>query len=216
MRPVVTLRGALGLVAFQAVFLLVARLAMAELALQAEAQFAPTALTFAALLCTAVVTCGVVWWGCVRHRGWRNAGWNLERPWLALGAGLCTAAVCIGIVFALVVATGASPAESLAALTGPSLEHRAVYAAIGAQAAFTEETLFRGALQEALEQRMAWWPAVLVMAVVFALYHLTPGPLGLAAKLVFGVVFALVRRATGTLAAPALGHFLFWVVAGTV
>jgi len=209
-----TLRRALSLVVFQALFLFVARLALSAWQGQPENALAPSASTFATLALTSVVTVGVVWWGSIRGRGWSDAGWRFERPVQTLALALGVALVCLAIVVALVAAAGGSASEVLEAMARPSLAQRAVYAGIGAQAAFTEETLFRGNLLGALEKRLPWWPAVLVMAVSFSLYHLIPSPLGLAAKFVFGVVFALARRWSGSLVAPALGHFLFWTVAG--
>jgi membrane protease YdiL (CAAX protease family) len=92
-----------------------------------------------------------------------------------------------------------------------------------------EEIAFRGALLAALRQRYRIAPAIAISAGVFMLWHmtivgLTLGQTSLAASVVFsalgaavaflavfagGVAFALLRIATGHLAAPIAAHWAF-------
>ncbi|MBL8912894.1 MAG: CPBP family intramembrane metalloprotease [Archangium sp.] len=94
---------------------------------------------------------------------------------------------------------------------------RAVFIAIGLQAAFVEESLFRGNLQPLLVTRFGKAAGLVLTAAIFSAYHLDPRPLSLAGKFVLGLVYGLARgtSAKGALTAPAFGHFLVWTTVGS-
>ncbi len=74
----------------------------------------------------------------------------------------------------------------------------------------SEEVIFRGAVQGALERRLGRWPAVPAAVLVYALAHVASGSWALVALTVpCGLSWGLLRAATRSLWAPLLCH-LVW------
>lgn len=71
-------------------------------------------------------------------------------------------------------------------------------------AAVCEEALFRGYVQSALQDRLKPAAAILISAVLFALFHLEPA--GLPTYLLLGAWLGWLRYAGGSLWLPILGH----------
>ena len=82
----------------------------------------------------------------------------------------------------------------------------------GLQAAFFEESLYRGYLQPGLAARFGAGVAILVTAAVFSLKHFRFQPLPLALFFAYGVIWGLLRHRTHRLWAPGFAHFLNWAV----
>ena len=123
-------------------------------------------------------------------------------------------ALC-AIVLGLMVGAGAEATEVLGVWgSAPAAERLLLIMLVGIEAAFTEESLFRGDLQPALQARLGRWPGLVVCAAIFAVYHLRFSPWGLAGKAIFGGVFGLLRMRTGRLVAPAVAHWISWAVMG--
>ncbi|HEV7558249.1 MAG TPA: CPBP family intramembrane glutamic endopeptidase, partial [Kofleriaceae bacterium] len=97
-------------------------------------------------------------------------------------------------------------------ITDVSLRQRAFCFLIGLVAAFTEETLFRGYMQPAVQARIGRWLGLVTVAVVFAAYHGRFTPAMFFGKVGVGLVLGGLRDRTGTLWAPAIAHVLQWTV----
>ena len=106
--------------------------------------------------------------------------------------------------------------EIIDSVKGQTAAERITFMAIGIQAAFIEESLFRGNLLPALEKKMNGKAALPLSAVLFAAYHLNPNPVSLVGKTMSGLVYATLRKAKGSLVAPAIAHGLFWTVVGSM
>jgi membrane protease YdiL (CAAX protease family) len=214
-----TLRRSLLLIVLQAllVFVLGMGVLAPRLLPDPEQPFAPTVQVVALVLALGAVSfLALCWWGSVRSIGrtWAEVGWSFDRLPSALALGLAGGLACLAFEVAALAVAGLPPAEALAQMAAPGPSERGVYLLVGLQAALSEETLFRGNLLGALSARLPIAAAVAASAVIFALYHLNPNPLGLLVKAGFGVVYALLRLRSGGLVAPAVAHVLIWVVAG--
>jgi hypothetical protein len=85
---------------------------------------------------------------------------------------------------------------------GDLLVYAAVYAAGFLVAAIAEETLYRGYVQVALARLIGFWPAALLLSLIFGLVHLwNPGEssVAIAIAVVAGVVLCLCLRLSGSL-----------------
>lgn len=202
-----TLRRAFVLIAIEAAIVLFAALFIAK----QTVPFAPSAVNFGALGVAALFGGGLLvflgsvkqGWGSFRQLGWRVEGWPSQVAFGLLGAG-----ACVGFLVGLLLVLGVPASVILAQLKGYSMPERALFACIGVQAAFIEESLFRGNLQPLLIKRFGPWVAVPVTALVFALYHLTPSPMALASKMAIGLILGGL--------ALAIAHAVSWVVVGTL
>ena len=85
-----------------------------------------------------------------------------------------------------------------AAILGYGLVWLAAFGAVG----MTEEIAFRGYLQSTLTRGMGFWPAALLLSLLFGAAHLPnhgETALGLTLVVAAGLVFCLLLRATGSL-----------------
>ena len=89
------------------------------------------------------------------------------------------------------------------ALHGPAIVlYGAVWLVAFALVGCFEETMFRGYLQTTLARGMGFWPAAVVMSVLFGAAHIGNGGesvLGIAEVVVAGLVLCLLLRVTGSL-----------------
>lgn len=175
-------------------------------------------LTFAVLLGTSVLSVGgVLGLGLLRwgRLSLADLGWSTVRLGPDLARGLLGGAGCCGIVLLLEMTAGATATEAIQGWWSiPPLE-RLLVVLIGLEAALTEETLFRGDLQPTLQRMLGRGAGLLLTAVIFAVYHLRFGLLGLLGKTAFGLLFGILRdRTGGRLVAPALAHWISWTVMG--
>lgn len=91
---------------------------------------------------------------------------------------------------------------------------RLAYLLVGLHAAFIEESVFRGYLQFYAVDRLKKIWGVLLVALLFSLYHLQFHPIPLGIKFVFGLIFGALYLRSGSLIAPATAHLLIWLVLG--
>ena len=164
----------------------------------------------------------LVAWASLRLRGsgWRAAGLNFDRRWLAL-LGLGVAA---GIAFwafeffvenpLLYRLTGRHPDLDVFAELVGNVRLLALLVALNlVLAAFGEEMVWRGyALPRVAEilgdSRAAWAAAILAVNAAFGLAHLYQGESGIVQAAVQGVLLGLLYLATGrNLLAPIAAHF---------
>ena len=216
-----TILRSLILIAMQAVLVFVVGMGMLapRLAPDPEAPFAPSAsmaILVAALgLCGAI---GLVDFGSVRSvgRSWKELGWRTDRLFAQIAAGLVGALLCALIIVGLYAMLGVPLSDVLKQIRSYSLAQRAMFLLIGIQAAFVEESLFRGNLLPALRARFGNRVALPLSALIFAFYHLNPRPIALVSKFLFGMIFGGLRLQQGSLVAPAVAHALFWILIGAL
>jgi hypothetical protein len=81
--------------------------------------------------------------------------------------------------------------------------YAASYAALFLAVAVGEETMFRGYAQVSLSRALSFWPAAILLGLMFGAAHLGNGPsesyMGAAATGLFGIVFAYSFLKTGSL-----------------
>jgi len=176
-------------------------------------------LAFVALAIAGSLDIGLVFAGLLRRFGrisFAELGWSRFR--LAdVALGLVGLALLVAIVYLdLVLDARLGWGEALGRLgqsiADVSLRQRAFCFLIGLVAAFTEDTLFRGYMQPAVQARIGRWLGLVTVAVVFAAHH---GRFTLAiflGKLGVGLVLGGLRDRTRTLWAPAIAHVLQWTV----
>lgn len=159
---------------------------------------------------------GLVAYGSVRgpRRSWRELGWHTDNLGRHVLSGVLAGAAAVLTVLIIQRGLGQTWSEITTALTAPSLAERMVFIAIGIQAGFIEESLFRGNLLPALQKRLPAWAALLIQAVVFALYHLNFRPVSLLAKTLLGGIFGAVRGRDGSLVGCAVAHAILWSIVG--
>lgn len=184
-----------------------------------ENMFEPSlALSLFLLAATVFGAVGLVWYGSVKSvgRSWRDLGWHTDQLGAQVALGLVGGLGCCGLLTGVLLALGVPWSEVLDSMHHLTLPERITFLAIGLQAAFIEESLFRGNLLPALEKRMSQKAALPLSAVIFAAYHLNPNPVSLVSKTAFGLVYAGLRKAKGSLVAPAIAHGLFWTIVGAM
>ena len=107
--------------------------------------------------------------------------------------------------------------ESIALALRSSNPTRIVLAvlAIGIAPAFAEEGFFRGLMQTRLRARWTRWPAILVTALAFGVFHVDPiqGSQAFIAGVFFGWVADRFGGIRSTIAAHAVNNAVFVVVA---
>jgi membrane protease YdiL (CAAX protease family) len=164
----------------------------------------------------------LVAWASLRLRGlgWRSAGLNRDRRWLALlGIGIAAGAAFWALEFfvenpVLYRLTGRYPdLHAFDDLVG-NLPLLAILLVLNlVLAAFGEEMVWRGyALPRVAEilggSRFAWAASLIAVNAAFGLAHLYQGEAGIAQATVQGVLLGLLYLVTGrNLLAPIAAHF---------
>jgi uncharacterized protein len=119
---------------------------------------------------------------------------------LAVGAGW--GFVALSILVGLLVATGHMAITGLA-LHGPAIaKYALVWGYVFLLVGFFEECMLRGYLQATLARGMGFWPAAVVLSLVFGSIHITnPGEtiFGIASTGAFGLVACYALRRFGSL-----------------
>ena len=146
----------------------------------------------------------------------RQLGWVPGALGPDVGAGLLGFVACALVILGLTFAQEGSDGvrTMFVAMSSYSPSQRLLFVAIGLSAAFTEESLFRGYLQPSAVARLGKGVGVVLVALIFALYHLQLRPLALAGKFAIGLVLGLLRVVRPSLFAPATAHALLWAVIG--
>lgn len=163
------------------------------------------------LLWVALIRLGVLRW---QRTSLSQLGWGHWRPKRDIPLGMFGALLCIGIVLGLyaVLLGEVNPLLEMIRAYAPS--QRLLFALIGVQAAFGEETVFRGMLQPGLMSRLGRGPGLLLGAALFSLYHLQFAWPSLVSKFLYGIIYGVLRERTQSLWPPAIAHGLFWMSVG--
>ncbi|HEY3446318.1 MAG TPA: CPBP family intramembrane glutamic endopeptidase [Myxococcales bacterium] len=142
-------------------------------------------------------------------------GWTTDDPGPSLGLGALGGFAAVALAVGMAVTLGGADLTAVGnAVFGYSTEQRLMFVMIACDAAFTEESLFRGYLQPAMVKRFGFGGGLLATSAVFSLYHLNFTPQGLVSKLAFGLLFGLLRGRDRPLWVSGLAHAMLWVVVG--
>ncbi len=159
---------------------------------------------------------GILWLGTIvwGKTSLRDLGWRFSRPLRLIAIGLLeTAAICGLIVGAYGLMAGLDGIRGLGdAIVSLTPAQRLFFTVSGIKIAIFEESLFRGDLMRALEQRIGVFGAIVVSSAVFSLHHRTLEPVPLVMKFLMGLIFALGMARTRSLLPSALAHALVWAI----
>lgn len=180
---------------------------------QAEPATDPLAYGLLVLVTILVGSVGIVYVGFMRWVGVDLKDWWVDRNelrgdllWGAIG--LVVVVVVLGVFAILSLAVlDTEPPEQVP----PSVGGFALVLLFGfAVRAFQEETIFRGFLQTAFENRVGPWTANVLQAFVFSVAHIGYIPLSqwplYVLAFVLGLVFGGLRIRRGRLLSPAVAH----------
>jgi membrane protease YdiL (CAAX protease family) len=184
--------------------------------LDRETVFEASPAAFVALAISAVLEIGLVYAVLLRRVGGlslRDVGWTAPRARDA-ALGILGFVACAAVMLGMLVAIGVDPGEIADDIASYAPAQRVFFLLLGLLAAASEETIFRGVLQPALQRRLGRATGILVGAAIFSVYHLQFAPFQLFGKLAFGVVLGTLRDRTGTLWASGIAHALIWVAIG--
>ncbi|MBS1840689.1 MAG: CPBP family intramembrane metalloprotease [Acidobacteria bacterium] len=121
-----------------------------------------------------------------------------KRFWQGMFVGLCEISLLIGAMALL----GAYSFGNLAFHGGKILQWGALWLVASILIALPEEFLFRGYTQHTLAEGIGFWPAAIILSVLFGLMHkLNPGEnwIGVMNIVFTGLLWAFSLRRTGTL-----------------
>jgi membrane protease YdiL (CAAX protease family) len=109
------------------------------------------------------------------------------------------------IWYAILSLLGEPMGQEVPAITTGS-EFLLAVAALGIVPAFCEEMFFRGLMLNAYERRLKWAPAVVMVGVLFALYHILL--MTIPSIIILGVMITFVVYRTRSIWAGVLYHFV--------
>ena len=175
---------------------------------------------FGVLAFLGIMTFAILEFGLIRYTGksWKQLGWRFDSLAKDTLNGLAVLIALIVAMLSILTLVGVSLAEIWQGITSFSLRQRVLFFFVGIIAAVSEETLYRGYLQTALISKTNLTLGIIIGAFVFAAAHLpTSGsPIGLGIKVLFGIIYGVARGRDRSLFGPALGHFLFWQIMGSM
>ncbi len=163
---------------------------------------------------TGVAAAGLATWiaSRVEHRGWQDYGFGPVYRWRNLVSGMAAGFTALALLMALLYGAGfyrlaRGPMQG-AELAKWALYWAAVFVCVG----LAEESLMRGYPMHTLARGIGFWPAALIVAVLFGLGHIGnrgEEVVGIANACLAGVVFAYTVRWTGSLW-WAIGCHISW------
>jgi membrane protease YdiL (CAAX protease family) len=166
------------------------------------------------ITCGGIVGLGCVVWG---RTSLRNLGWTMRGQAVRLILfGLVLTALFTSCVFGVYAGMGGRDGvQTLAlAITAMPKDERLFFFIMGTRNAFLEETLFRGALLQALAERWGLTIAIVLSSAMHALHHRTLEAIPLLVKFVFALVASVVTVRARSLWPSAIAHALLWAIAG--
>ncbi len=172
----------------------------------------PASLLLGPSMLSALIAIGWVWAVARFNAGF---GWDfatgLRRIAIGVGAaGLVVLPVVVGYgVIQRIM--GQSPANDpilpLLIIPDTRLAKALLLIAVGVLVPALEETLFRGILFGGLRRQWAFWPAVLIAAVIFAIAHLNLS--GFVVYMILGLLFAYLFERSGSVVTAWAAHASF-------
>jgi hypothetical protein len=130
---------------------------------------------------------GLPWRRAFRGHFWQGALWGFAE---------------ITFLVLLIAALDGYSLGEMALSGGPALRSAGLWAAVFLMVGLAEEFAFRGYLLATLSSGMGFWPASVVLSLIFGAVHLgNPGesPAGILTVAVVGMFFCLTVRRTGNL-----------------
>jgi membrane protease YdiL (CAAX protease family) len=162
------------------------------------------------ILATVLAATAVMAW--IERRPFLSYGLRVRRLAAHFAAGWAGGLLCLSILVALLAGGGYLIFNGLALHGLPILAYGLVWLLAFTMVGLAEETLFRGYAQFALARGLGFWPAALILSLVFGAAHFNnhgESALGLAGVVGAGLVFCLLLRATGSLW-PGIGFHGAW------
>ena len=170
------------------------------------------------------IAVAVVAWRCLaRGISGRDLGLAIGEPELTTATALALALILSGIQFLSLRRLACLPAEHhgyLHRVAQKLLPHNHIevfaFATLATTVALCEEFLYRGFVFTVLQRAAAdsLLVAALGSSAMFALAHLYQGRRGLASTFIVGMIFAVTRMGTESLAPSVLAHLLTDLMAG--
>lgn len=146
------------------------------------------------------------WWGFDKKRLWSDIGWGFLG--FVIGLFVNVGFALLALQLGLIPQEAAASQPSHAALTDWPLNIFFGFAIAG----FQEETIFRGFLTEALQQKFSVLWSVILQAVIFAVAHIGYLPMErwvfFILAFVFGLLFGVLRQTRGSLMSAWIAHGL--------
>jgi membrane protease YdiL (CAAX protease family) len=150
---------------------------------------------------------GSLWWIIGYQRQSRIRGWESLKERFSPVGGWIILASALGGLFLILLPSGLAQLLELAGIKIPNLPPQAVLpsnllqlplaiAVVVVLGPLSEELFFRGLLLDWLRQKMAVWPAAIVISLFFALLHNLSFKNGILDWIAFGVRFLLSAGAS--------------------
>jgi membrane protease YdiL (CAAX protease family) len=148
------------------------------------------------------VVIGSIWWVVGYQRLSRTRGWESLQERFSRVDGRIILASALGGLFLVFLPWGLAEILELAGIKIPDIPAQAVLpsnlrqlplaiATVVVLGPLSEELIFRGLLLDWLRQKMAVWPAALIISLLFAFLHDISFKNGIIIWIAFGVRFAL-------------------------
>lgn len=128
--------------------------------------------------------------------------------WIGTVVGFAAISVCLLVIFALHGFRLTGMGIHGTTILWATVEWIATFVIVG----LSEEFGFRGYLQYTLTMGIGFWPAAILMSLIFGLFHISnPGEtkVGVLSVVIFGMLFCLFLRRTGDLWLP-IGFHAGW------
>ncbi|HTZ72209.1 MAG TPA: type II CAAX endopeptidase family protein [Acetobacteraceae bacterium] len=153
------------------------------------------------ILIAAVVAAGAVM-GWIEGRSAWSYGLAGPRKLTLVSMGGVGGLATLSALVAILVAGGYLSVAGVALATGPAVYYALLWGLVFLLVGMGEELLFRGYLQFTLARAMGFWPAALVMSLLFGAGHYGNGGetiFGLAGVVIAGLAFCLLLWLSGSL-----------------
>ena len=148
----------------------------------------------------------------IERRSFAAYGFAPQRRPTLLLAGLAGGIACLSLLVLGLYAAGFSSIALALHGTLPALLYGAIWLFGFFLVGFSEEAMFRGYLLANLARGLGFWPAALIMGLIFGAVHLPNGgetPIGIAEVVVAAIAFTVLLRLTGSLWA-SIGFHAGW------
>ncbi len=145
----------------------------------------------------------------------RAIGWRFDGA-RDVGRGLVAFFALWAIILVVLVGMGMHLGEALLAPFQGGLRTRLDFVLVGICAASTEESIYRGYMQPALEAKLGFCGALAITSIVFAASHRDFSFVGFTMKAALGLAFGIARGRgpDRSLVAPVTAHAMLWFVLG--
>jgi membrane protease YdiL (CAAX protease family) len=133
---------------------------------------------------------------------WSYYGLAGQRPVAKLLAGWTGGLVCLSLVVGVLYAGGFLGFDGWSLRGLPMLGYGLIWLLIFLMVGVTEEVMYRGYLQATLTRGLGFWPAAIIVSLVFGAAHIpNPGEtvVGIIGVVIRALIYCLLLRLTGSL-----------------